>query len=246
MKHRINPLALLALALAFMLLPALFAFAEAMPETQRSKAAIAKHEATMRAALAAEGFADGAPVYLQIIKANEELTAYVVGGDGTYRAFRTWPICSYSGGLGPKKREGDGKSPEGFYTVQPGAMNPSSHYHLSFNLGFPNAYDRAQGYTGSYLMVHGACVSIGCYAMTDAGIEEIWTLMSLAFEGGQTEIPVHIFPFEMTEAAMQIASGHEPYAFWQELQPVWTAFQADKRLPQVRVRGERYVLAGVQ
>lgn len=243
---RINPLALVALALAFMMLPALFAFAEALPETARSKAAVERHEAALKRDLMAAGFAADAKVYFQIIKADGKMTAYVEEADGTYRAFRSWPICRYSGGLGPKRREGDGKSPEGVYRVGPSAMNPASSYHLSFNLGFPNAYDRAQGYTGSYLMVHGACVSIGCYAMTDDGIEEIWTLIQLAFEGGQRSVPVHIFPFEMTQVNMALARGHAGYAFWQEIAPIWAAFDASATLPDVRIEAGRYVLAAHQ
>jgi murein L,D-transpeptidase YafK len=243
---RINAFALVALALAFMLLPALFAFAQAVPETARSKAAVERHEMALKRDLAPAGFAADAEVYFQIIKADETMTAYVEGADGTYRAFRSWPICRYSGGLGPKRREGDGKSPEGIYRVAPPAMNPASSYHLSFNLGFPNVYDRAQGYTGSYLMVHGACVSIGCYAMTDDGIEEIWTLMQIAFEGGQRSVPVHIFPFEMTDENMALALGHEDYAFWQELAPIWAAFEASGAVPDVRVQAGRYVLPAYQ
>ena len=243
---RINPLALLALALAFMMLPAIFAFAEALPETARSKAAVERHEAALKRDLLDAGFAADAQVYFQIIKADETMTAHVEEADGTYRAFRTWPICRYSGGLGPKRREGDGKSPEGIYSVPQSAMNPASRYHLSFNLGFPNAYDRAQGYTGSYIMVHGACVSIGCYAMTDDGIEEIWALMQLAFEGGQRSVPVHIFPFEMNDMNMALARGHRDYAFWQELAPFWEAFSVSGAVPDVRVEAGRYVLANYQ
>lgn len=243
----INIWALILGALLFMGAPALLAFAGAdVPETERSKAAIARQHASLSDALSAQGFAIGQPVYLQITKAPARLTAFIAGDDGTYEAFRSWPICAYSGGLGPKRAEGDGMSPEGFYAVPASAMNPASNYHLSFNLGYPNTFDRANGRTGSYLMVHGACVSIGCYAMTDAGIEEIWTLMAAAFEGGQQEVPVHVFPFPMTAANLQAHAGHPDAAFWRSLAPAWALFETTGQVPETRVVGGRYTLAGGQ
>jgi murein L,D-transpeptidase YafK len=143
-------------------------------------------------------------------------------------------------------REGDGQAPEGFYAVAPEAMNPASRYHLSFNLGFPNAYDRARGRTGSFLMVHGACVSVGCVAMTDAGIEEIWTLMQAAFDGGQASVPVHIFPFPMTPENLQQHAGSENAEFWQVLAPAWDAFETSRRVADVTVRRGDYVVRAAQ
>ena len=96
--------------------------------------------------------------------------------DGQYALLKTYPICRWSGDLGPKKKEGDRQAPEGFYTITPGQMNPNSNYYLAFNTGYPNAYDRAWGRTGSELMVHGDCSSRGCYAMTDEQIQEIYAL----------------------------------------------------------------------
>ena len=91
-----------------------------------------------------------------------------MGGEGRpLRRFATYPICLWSGRLGPKLREGDRQAPEGFYTVSAEQLNPNSRWHRSFSLGFPNAFDQAHGRTGSFIMVHGGCPSIGCYAMTD-------------------------------------------------------------------------------
>jgi murein L,D-transpeptidase YafK len=242
-----NILAPLLAAVAFLLLPALLAFAQAgtVPTTLRSERAYADTKPQIEADLAAKGLALGSPVYLRLTKAPAQLTAYVQGTDGKYEAFRTWPVCSVSGGLGPKLREGDGQAPEGFYTIQPTQMNPSSSYHLSLNLGFPNAYDRANGRTGSFLMVHGSCVSIGCFAMTDPVIEEIWTLMQAAFENGQTSVPVHIFPFPMTEANLKTHATDPNAAFWREIAPAWTTFETTRKVPAVSVSGKSYVV-GVQ
>jgi murein L,D-transpeptidase YafK len=252
MTHKAGPrpnlIALLLAALAFLCLPALLAFAEAesVPSTRRSDAAYARQALALERALAAKGLQLGAPVYLRLTKSPAELTAYVEDADGAFTAFRTWPVCSVSGSLGPKTREGDGQAPEGFYRVTPAQMNPASSYHLSFNLGYPNAYDRAHDRTGSFLMVHGSCVSIGCFAMTDEGIEEIWTLMQAAFEAGQRAIDVHIFPFPMTPEALEAEADHPYAAFWANLAPAWTQFAETARVPRVRVVGKAYEVLGVQ
>ncbi|MCL4130534.1 UNVERIFIED_CONTAM: hypothetical protein GTU68_001161 [Idotea baltica] len=181
-----------------------------------------------------------APVFVRITKIPAELTVYKQTIDGAYTAFRSWPICTFSGGLGPKTKQGDGKSPEGFYSVASSAMNPASSYHLSFNLGYPNTHDRTLGYTGDYLMVHGECVSIGCYAMTNDGIDEIWTLMRGAFQGGQASVPVHIFPFEMTAANLQRHAHRPESAFWRSLAPAWAAFEATGKVPETSGDGGVY------
>ncbi|MEZ5946994.1 MAG: murein L,D-transpeptidase family protein [Hyphomonas sp.] len=235
-------------ALAFMCLPAVLAVAGVndVPSSQRSRAAIARQVPALTETLAEEGLTLGAPVYLRLTKEPAVMTAYVRNADGVYEAFRSWPVCSFSGKLGPKQAEGDLQAPEGFYAVAPGQMNPSSSFHLSFDLGYPNAFDRAQGRTGSYLMVHGDCVSIGCYAMTDEAIEEIWTLMEAAFAQGQTSVPVHIFPFPMTAANLQKHAGDPNAPFWRTLAPAWQAFEDTSEVPAVRVADGAYQLGGAQ
>jgi len=184
------------------------------------------------------GFATGAKVFIRIFKQSRELQVFLQDGP-EYRHYRTYPICNFSGGLGPKLKTGDLQSPEGFYTVTPGLMNPNSKFHLAFNLGFPNAYDQALGRTGSALMVHGNCVSIGCYAMTDAAIEEIYFLVDAAMRAGQKSIPVHAFPYRM--------DGYGPLDpdwddFWENLKEGYDAFEASKNPPKVSAKGGRYVI----
>ena len=181
----------------------------------------------------------GAPVFIRIFKHEAVLELWLKGAKH-YELFRSYPICAFSGALGPKTMEGDGQAPEGFYQVSVQQMNPASRFHLSFNLGYPNAYDQAHGYTGSALMVHGNCVSIGCYAMTDAKIEEIYTLMARAFTAGQASIPVHAFPFRLTAQAMAEHSSHPAIEFWRELQPIYQAFEDNALVPNVRIRAGRY------
>ncbi len=119
-------------------------------------------------------------------------------------------------------------------------MNPNSSYHLSFNIGFPNAYDKALGRTGSFIMIHGSNVSIGCLAMTDEKIEEIYTICQAAHDGGQDYFRVHIFPFRMTEARMAKAAGNEWLPFWQNLKTGYDLFEKNKVPPDVTVEGKEY------
>jgi murein L,D-transpeptidase YafK len=139
-------------------------------------------------------------------------------------------------------RTGDNQAPEGFYRVAAGQLNPYSKYHLSFDLGYPNAYDRAWQRTGSALMVHGDCVSIGCYAMGDEGIEEIWTLLDAALRAGQPAVEVHVFPFRLTGEALKARKTDRWHAFWQELKPGYDAFEQNRVPPVISVHDKRYIV----
>ena len=145
-----------------------------IPTGPRLQEVIARVQPELEKALTAKGLRFGAPVFIRIFKKSRELEVWVEGNDAQFHLFETYPICTFSGDLGPKLKQGDMQSPEGFYFVRPGSLNPWSKFHLSFNLGYPNTYERLLKRTGSALMVHGDCVSIGCYAMTDEGIEEIY------------------------------------------------------------------------
>ena len=229
---------LLALLLLSIVTPAL---TRTVPSNDRSRQAAARVEASLRAQLGQLGADWGAALYLRIFKASDELEVWVDTG-ARHQLLRSWPICTWSGALGPKQREGDGQAPEGFYAVGPQQLNPASNYHLSFNLGYPNAFDRAHQRTGNYLMVHGNCVSIGCYAMGDAAIEEIYTLVAAALEHGQDRVPVHVFPFRMDSGWEQQHQDSEWLPFWRELAPAYSAFAQNGRPPQVSVKDRRYVV----
>jgi murein L,D-transpeptidase YafK len=157
------------------------------------------------------------PIFIRIFKEESELEVWKQRDDGRFYHFKTYPICNWSGELGPKIQEGDRQAPEGFYQVTRHQMNPKSRFHLAFNLVFPNAYDRAHGRTGEFLMVHGKCKSAGCYAMTDGLMEEIYALSREAFIGGQDAIEVHAFPFRMTEENIARYTLSQHYAFWTTL-----------------------------
>jgi len=144
-----------------------------------------------------QGMKETSPIFVRIFKEESDLEIWKQQPNGKYALLKTYEICKWSGVLGPKIKEGDRQAPEGFYTVTPGQMNPQSSYYLSFNIGFPNAYDRAYGRTGSHLMVHGACSSSGCYSMTDEDAGEIFALARDAFKGGQRQFQIQAFPFRM-------------------------------------------------
>ncbi len=184
----------------------------------------------------------GAPVFVRIFKRESELEVWARTGDGTYALVNIWPICAYSGELGPKLREGDGQAPEGIYHVGAGQLNPLSSYHLSFDLGYPNGFDRANARTGSFLMVHGSCVSIGCYAMTDDSIDEIYSLVAAALTKGQPQVQVHALPFRFASNWERDYATSPWRDFWRDLAVIDARFEADRIPPDVRVRNRRYRL----
>jgi murein L,D-transpeptidase YafK len=235
-------IAVVALMALFAALPTGDADAAVPVESARSRAAIAQVTPALRQALVKKKLEFGAPVFIRIFKEMKELEVWVSGADHRYVLFKTYPICAYSGALGPKQQIGDNQSPEGFYRVAAAQLNPYSSFHLSFNLGYPNTYDRAWKRTGSALMVHGNCVSIGCYAMSDSAIEEIYTLADAALRGGQSVFEVHVFPFRLTDEAMEFYKTHRWYTFWQELKAGYDAFEKAHVPPTIVVRNKHYVI----
>ena len=181
----------------------------------------------------------GDPVFIRIFKEEAILEVWIDTGS-EYEHLKDYVICASSGYLGPKLKEGDRQAPEGFYKVRKRQLNPNSKYHLSFNLGYPNAYDRIHKRTGSFLMVHGDCVSIGCYAMTDEKIEEIYALVESALNQGQSYVNVHAFPFRLSAKNMNIYEGNKWYDFWVNLKEGYDYFEVEKNPPNIRVENKRY------
>ncbi len=182
-----------------------------------------------------------APILIRIYKEDSALEVWKQDHAGRYRLLKTYAICRYSGTLGPKKAEGDHQAPEGFYEVGPGQMNPRSREYLAFNIGYPNAYDRSFGRTGDSLMVHGGCRSVGCYAMTNEQIEEIYGLAYEAFQGGQRDIQLQAFPFRMTTSNMERHRDDPNLPFWTMLKSGSDLFEATTLPPQVAVCNQQYV-----
>ncbi|RCS22362.1 hypothetical protein DUT91_18335 [Phyllobacterium salinisoli] len=193
------------------------------------------------AKMKAKGMTTTSPIMVRIFKEEGALEVWKRKDNGRYDMIASYGICKWSGKLGPKYIEGDRQAPEGFYTVRPAQMNPKSSYYLSFNIGFPNAYDRVNGRTGQHLMVHGACSSSGCYSMTDEQVAEIYAFARDAFRGGQTAFQVQAFPFRMTAANMARYRNDPNYPFWKMLKEGYDLFEITKVPPKVDVCEKRYV-----
>lgn len=186
------------------------------------------------------GLTEGAPIFMRVFKREFEVELWMKRGD-RFHLFTTYPICRYSGWLGPKLKTGDKQAPEGIYTVDAKQLNPNSRWHRSFNLGYPNQFDREHDRTGSFLMVHGGCSSIGCYAMTNDVITEIWQLVTAALNGGQRRFQVQVFPFRMTEQALALRKNHRWAGFWRQLKRGHDLFEETKIPPRTSICRKTYV-----
>jgi murein L,D-transpeptidase YafK len=181
------------------------------------------------------------PMLVRLFKQEAELEVWKQDRSGRFVLLKTYPICRWSGDLGPKVREGDRQAPEGFYAITPGQMNPQSAYYLSFNTGYPNAYDRALGHTGSQLMVHGDCSSRGCYAMTDEQIAEIYSLGRESFFGGQKSFQFQAYPFRMTPINMAKHRNNPNMPFWKMIKEGYDHFEVTRQEPKVDFCEKKYV-----
>jgi murein L,D-transpeptidase YafK len=182
-----------------------------------------------------------APILMRIYKEENTFEVWKQDRTGKFALLKSYPICKFSGKLGPKIMQGDHQAPEGFYDITPEQMNPHSSQYLAFNVGFPNAFDRSLGRTGSFLMVHGGCSSVGCYAMTDYQMEEIYGLVDEAFKGGQDKIQLAAFPFRMTTQNLARYADNPNAPFWEMLKTGDDAFFATAQPPSVAVCDQRYV-----
>lgn len=191
--------------------------------------------------LNAQGLRLGDPVFMRVFKQPKQIEVWLQT-EGKYELFKTYPICTYSGLIGPKLREGDQQSPEGFYTVSGGQLNPASRYHLSFDIGYPNAVDRENKRTGGDIMVHGKCISEGCFAMGNMQIEEIYLLAYQAFLQGQKDFGIHIFPFRMTRENLEQNRHSGWIAFWENLKEGYDAFEQTRQVPLITADGDRYAV----
>ena len=193
------------------------------------------------ALMSAKGTDAHQPILIRTYKKEAEFEIWKMKSDGKYTLLKTYPMCRWSGQLGPKVREGDRQVPEGFYSITPGQMNPNSNYYLSFNVGYPNTLDRALGHSGGSIMVHGACSSAGCFSMTDNQIGEIYAVAREAFGGGQREIQMQSYPFHMTAENLAKHRLDPNMPFWRQLKQGSDHFEVALREPTVGVCGRHYV-----
>ncbi len=186
------------------------------------------------------------PILIRLFKQEAELEVWKQNRSGKFELLKTYPICRWSGDLGPKVKEGDRQAPEGFYAITPGLMNPQSAYYLSFNTGYPNAYDASLGHTGSQLMVHGDCSSRGCYAMTDEQIAEIYSLGRESFFGGQKSFQFQAYPFRMTPVNMAKHRNNPNMAFWKMIKEGNDHFEVSHQEPKVDFCEKKYVFDAIR
>ena len=221
------------------------AFAEARAETPattpKAENLIAKTKEKIDQELKQKGFAAGQPIFVRIFKLPGTLEIWMNKGRG-YDLFKSYQICNYSGFPGPKVNEGDWQSPEGFYSVSAKQMKPNSQYHLAFDIGYPNELDTSKNRSGNLIMVHGDCQSVGCFAMGDHRIEEIYMLAHAALVKGQERFSVHIFPFAMTDKNMNKFATSPWIKFWKTLEPAYSIFEKSKQIPEVAVANGEYVI----
>lgn len=212
------------------------------PEITPAEQPLSKETVTL---IGKKGMAPEKQIFVRIFKEESELEIWKARDDGRFYHLKTYPICNWSGDLGPKLTQGDKQAPEGFYTIGPTQMKPDSSYHVAFNLGFPNAYDRANRRTGQFLMVHGKCKSAGCYAMTDALVEEIYGLARESFKGGNPTFEVHAFPFRMTDEKLARFEKNKWYGFWRTLKQGYDYFEINRVPPSIAVCERRYMVDAV-
>jgi len=181
----------------------------------------------------------GSPIMIRIFKEESELEIWMRRGT-VFVHFATYPVCNWSGGLGPKLKEGDKQAPEGFYTITRRRLRHSGRWPRSLNLGFPNVLDRSLARTGSYILVHGGCTSVGCFAMTNSVIDEIYELTEAAIKGGQKNVPLHVLPFRMTKKNLKRHAGSPWIEFWKNLKQGYDSFERTHLPPQIDVCQDRY------
>lgn len=181
----------------------------------------------------------GSPILLRAFKSESEFEVWI-RKDEAYVLFATYPVCHWSGTLGPKLQEGDKQTPEGFYTVTKQQIRHVGRWPRSLNLGFPNPYDKSLARTGSHILVHGGCSSVGCFAMTNSVIEEIYLITEQAIAGGQRFVPVHVYPFRLSEANLASQKDSPWIEFWTNLKEGYDLFDQTRRPPRITTCEGRY------
>lgn len=209
----------------------------ALPSTGRE--AVQRVRGRLGFALEEQGLTLGAPLYLRVIKNQSVLEAWVQRRRGGWQRFRAYKLCGgRSADLGP--RTGAQGLPEGFYAVGRSGLRAPGAVYLGLDFGWPNALDRARGWTQGDILLQGTCARGGHVALTDQDMEEVYALTHAALVAGQSEVALHVFPFAMTGLNMARRRGSPHATFWAMLEPAWTVFERTKTPPQTQVQGRRY------
>ena len=181
------------------------------------------------------------PVLVRVFKEESELEVWKQDTTRPIPVAESLSDLPLVGRAWSEEVEGDRQAPEGFYAITPGLMNPNSNYYLAINIGFPNAYDKSNGFSGAFLMIHGDCSSRGCYAMTDEQIGEIYSLAREAFLGGQKQFQIQAYPFRMTAANLARHRTNPNMPFWKMIKEGDDHFQVTHLEPKVDVCERHYV-----
>ena len=210
---------------------------------ERVRIALKEKEKTVAENLKKNGLnPDSLNILITVCKEEQKLNVYAKKKAGeTYKKIATYDVCAQSGRLGPKRKQGDYQVPEGFYHID--RYNPVSNFHLSLGINYPNEADRkksAASKLGGDIFIHGSCVTIGCLPMTDDKIKEIYLYAVYARNSGQTNIPVYIFPFEMTDLNMEIygekyKNNQEFLNFWMNIKTGFDKFEKDKKALKISI-----------
>jgi murein L,D-transpeptidase YafK len=208
----------------------------------RVKTAYSEKEKLVNELFSAKGIElSSAAIFIRAFKQEAELEIWAKNQkDEKYQLIKTYKICSSSGDLGPKRKQGDGQVPEGFYEIN--RFNPYSNFYLSLGVSYPNASDKILGNKGNLggdIFIHGDCVTIGCMPLTDDKIKEVY-LMAVEAKSNGGKIPVHIFPFRMNDENMKkfekkYDDDVKLVAFWKNIRKGYAHFETNKTLPSVSV-----------
>lgn len=178
-------------------------------------------------------------IYIRVFKHEQEIELWARAAEtDTFLFIKNYPFCSSSGQLGPKRKQGDGQIPEGYYYIN--RFNPSSNFYLSLGLNYPNSSDRILGKKGSLggdIFIHGNCVTIGCIPITDDLIKELYLIAVYTKNKGQDKIPVHIFPIKMNGSNLSKIEAFSPEntKFWNNLKGGYSYFEEHHKIPKVTI-----------
>ena len=228
-----------ALALSF----ALFADAKAATLIDKSPSSVAAvKEGLLAEELASKGLKLGSPVFLRVYKQSSKMELWIAQGP-RYALFKTYRICRWSGALGPKMFEGDRQSPEGLYHITSEDLIVNPRWHRAMNINYPNRFDVVNGRGGSGILIHGKCGSVGCFAIQDNNVEEVYNVVRAALHNGQVSIPVLALPFSFAKYAPAVEDTLKLNEFWSDLRRADILFNRDRVPPTAWVCDGRYYFA---
>jgi len=184
---------------------------------------------------------DGVMIYLRAFKTEKIIEVWAKNNkDSVFVPVKTFPICEISGNIGPKRRSHDLQVPEGFYHISD--INPYSKYYLSMQINYPNASDSirgVQGHLGNLIFIHGDCISSGCIAITNERIKELVVYCMKAYQCGQNEIALTIYPARLNDAKYSAlksvySKDKDKISLWNDLKKSYDLFELKKKAASLK------------